>query len=53
MHWLAEQFRKEQTLCYLRHAQSRFLSAASFLWQKLTLQQLAERWLGFFMHNPG
>jgi len=31
VNWLLEYFRKDQTLCYLLHAQSHFLSAASFL----------------------
>ncbi len=52
MNWLAKQFRKDHTLCYLLHAQSHFLSAASFP-AKDTLQQFAKCWLGFFVNNPG
>jgi hypothetical protein len=47
VNWLREQFWKDQTPCYLLHAQSRFLSAQSFL-DKSYFTAVREMSIGLF-----
>jgi hypothetical protein len=52
VNWFLEYFRKDQTLCYLFHAQLRFL-LLQVSYAKATLQQAANYGWAFFMNNAG